>query len=129
MELVERAPSPTEYVRLREAVGWPSPGLEECERALRGSVASICAVEGDEVVAMGRLVGDAAIYCFVVDVVVAPAHQGSGVGAAIMSELEAIAASKDLGKRLDLVAAPDVVTFYQRLGYDSLASELMRKAL
>jgi hypothetical protein len=46
-----------------------------------------------------------------------------------MSELEAIAASKDLGKRLDLVAAPDVVTFYQRLGYDSLASELMRKAL
>jgi GNAT superfamily N-acetyltransferase len=129
MELIERLPSPTEYVDLREAVGWPSPGMEECERALLGSVASVCAVDDGEVVAMGRLVGDAAMYCFAVDVVVAPAYQGRGVGATIMDELEAIAVREALAERVDLVAAPDVVPFYQRLGYAPLPSELMRKAL
>ena len=129
MELIERLPSPAEYVGLREAVGWPSLGVEECERALHGSVASVCAVEGGEVVAMGRLVGDAAMYCFAVDVVVAPAHQGRGIGAAIMNELEAIAAREGLAERVDLVAAADVVPFYRRLGYEPLPSELMRKAL
>jgi GNAT superfamily N-acetyltransferase len=129
VELIERLPSAAEYVALRGAVGWPSPGLKECERALHGSVASVCAVEGGEVVAMGRLVGDAAMYCFAVDVVVAPMHQGRGLGAAIMGELEAIAAREALAGRVDLVAAPDVVPFYRRLGYGSLQSELMRKAL
>jgi GNAT superfamily N-acetyltransferase len=129
MELIERLPSATEYVGLREAVGWSSPGVEQCERALHGSVASVCAVEGGEVVAMGRLVGDAAMNCFAVDVVVAPAHQGKGVGAAIMSQLEAIAVREALAERVDLVAAPDVVPFYRRLGYAPVPSELMRKAL
>jgi GNAT superfamily N-acetyltransferase len=129
VELIERLPSPTEYVGLREAVGWSSPGAEECKRALRGSVASVCAVEGGELVGMGRLVGDAAMCCFAVDVVVAPAHRGKGVGAAIMNELEAIAARDALAERVDLVAAPDVVAFYRRLGYEPLPSELMRKAL
>jgi GNAT superfamily N-acetyltransferase len=129
VELIERLPSPTEYVGLRESVGWSSPGLEQCERALLGSVASVCAVEGGHVVAMGRLVGDAAMNCFAVDVVVAPAHQGRGVGAAIMNKLEAIAVRETLAERVDLVAAPDVVPFYQRLGYAPLPSEPMRKAL
>jgi GNAT superfamily N-acetyltransferase len=86
-------------------------------------------VEGGHVVAMGRLVGDAAMNCFAVDVVVAPAHQGRGVGAAIMNKLEAIAVRETLAERVDLVAAPDVVPFYQRLGYAPLPSEPMRKAL
>lgn len=96
---------------------------------VRACVARQCGVSLRRGVAMGRLVGDAAMYCFAVDVVVAPAHQGRGVGAAIMKELEAIAAREALAERVDLVAAPDVVPFYGRLGYEPLPSELMRKAL
>ena len=48
---------------------------------------------------------------------------------AIMEHLEAFAHRRCLGKRLDLVAAPDVATFYRRLGYKQLDSELMRKTL
>jgi ribosomal protein S18 acetylase RimI-like enzyme len=129
VELVERCPSPHEYVRLREAVGWPSPQLDDCARALEGSLAAVCVVSAAEVVGMGRLVGDGAMYCFAVDVVIEPAHQGSGLGRAIMAKLEAIAKARRLGERVDLVAAPDVSGFYRRLGYTALGSELMRTQL
>jgi hypothetical protein len=46
-----------------------------------------------------------------------------------MARLEALAVARRLGTRVDLVAAPDVVSFYRRLGYELLHSELMRKPL
>jgi GNAT superfamily N-acetyltransferase len=86
-------------------------------------------VDGGVAVGMGRLIGDGAMYCFAVDVVIDRRHQGRGTGRAIMARLEALAVARGLGTRVDLVAAPDVVSFYRRLGYELLPSELMRKPL
>ena len=78
---------------------------------------------------MGRLVGDGRTYCFAVDVVVDPDAQGQGIGRGIMDALEALVTRRQFATRLDLVAAPDVVPFYRRLGYSRLPSDVMRKAL
>jgi GNAT superfamily N-acetyltransferase len=129
VELVERVPTVQEYVELLRSVGWPSPSAEQCDRALEGSLAAVCAVDGGVAVGMGRLVGDGALYCFAVDVVVDPRHRARGTGRAIMERLEALAVARRLGTRVDLVAAPDVVSFYRRLGYEPRPSELMRKPL
>lgn len=129
MELVERIPTVQEYVGLRDAVGWPSPSADECSQALAGSVAAVCVVDRGVVVGMGRLVGDGAMYCFAVDVVIDPRHQGRGLGKAVMARLEALARVRRLSARLDLVAAAEVIPFYQGLGYELLPSDLMRKPL
>jgi GNAT superfamily N-acetyltransferase len=129
MEILERLPTPREYVGLRERVGWSSPSMEDCERALVGSLAAVCVVDEGEAVGMGRLVGDGGMCCFAVDVVVDPRVQGEGLGRAIMERLEAVAAERRYAMRLDLVAAPNVVPFYRRLGYEELPSDLMRKQL
>jgi GNAT superfamily N-acetyltransferase len=130
VELVERLPTADEYVELLRRVGWTSPPVEDCHRALGGSLTAICAVdEREAVVGMGRLVGDGRIYRFAVDVVVDPDAQGQGIGQAIMDALEAVVTRRRFGTRLDLVAAPDVVPFYRRLGYSQLPSDLMRKPL
>ena len=129
MELVERLPTAQEYVDLLRSVGWSSPSADECDQALAGSLAAVCAVDGGVAVGMGRLVGDGAMYCFAVDVVVDRRYQGRGTGRAIMARLEALAVARRHGTRVDLVAAPDVVPFYRRLGYEPLRSELLRKPL
>jgi len=130
VELVERLPTADEYVELLRRVGWTSPPVEDCRRALAGSLTAICAVdERKAVVGMGRLVGDGRMYCFAVDVVVDPDAQGQGIGQGIMSALEALARRRQFGTRVDLVAASDVVPFYRRLGYSRLPSDLMRKPL
>ena len=130
MELVERLPTTDEYVELLRRVGWTPPAVEDCRRALGGSLAAICAVdEREAVVGMGRLVGDGRMYCLAVDVVVDPEAQGQGIGRGIMGALEALVTRRRFGTRLDLVAAPDVVPFYRRLGYSQLPSGLMRKPL
>ena len=58
-----------------------------------------------------------------------PDAQGQGIGRGIMDALEALVTRRQLGTRLDLVAAPDVVPFYRRLGYSQLPGDLMRKPL
>jgi GNAT superfamily N-acetyltransferase len=129
VEVVERLPTSSEYIALRTAVGWPSLSEEDCDAALQGSLASVCAMEGGAVIGMGRLIGDGRAYCYAVDVVVNPNAQGEGLGSAIMRTLEAIAAERNLSVRLDLVAATDVAPFYERLGYEVLPNQLMRKRL
>jgi hypothetical protein len=65
VELVERLPTADEYVELLHRVGWTSPPVEDCHRALGGSLTAICAVdERKAVVGMGRLVGDGRMDCF-----------------------------------------------------------------
>lgn len=119
-----------EYVELLARVGWAAPPIEDCRRALGGSLSAICAVdERNAVVGMGRLVGDGRVYCFAVDVVVDPDAQGQGIGRGIMDALEALATRRRLGTRVDLVAAPDVAPFYRRIGYSRLPSDVMRKPL
>jgi GNAT superfamily N-acetyltransferase len=129
VELVERLPTADEHVELLRRVGWTSPPVGDCHRALGGSLAAICAVERKVVVGMGRLVGDGRMYCFAVDVVVDPDARGQGIGRRTMDALEALVTRRKFGTRLDLVAAPDVVPFYRRLGYRRLHSDLMRKPL
>ena len=98
VELVERLPTADEYVELLRRVGWTAPPVEDCHRALGGSLTAICAVnERKAVVGMGRLVGDGRMYCFAVDVVVDPDAQGQGIGQGIMDALETLVTRQQFG--------------------------------
>jgi hypothetical protein len=56
VDLVDRLPSTDEYVALCASVGWTP--IDASDRALEGSLAAVCAVDGGNLVGMGRLVGD-----------------------------------------------------------------------
>jgi len=126
-QIVSRRPTVEEYVELRRSVGWPSPDVDRCSRALMASAYAVVGVTGEGApVGMGRLVGDGAAYLFMVDVVVSPEVQGLGLSGALTDALAAWAADSGAG-HVALAAAPDVVAFYARRGFALDESSYMRQ--
>jgi len=129
VELIERVPTPAEYLALRASVSWKVPDPESSSRALAASRIAVCAMADSHVVGMGRVVGDGVFYWYMVDVIVDPTHQGLGVGKMIVRALEDVTRPSSLSGLMNLVAAPDVVPFYERLGYEGSGSSFMAKWL
>ena len=128
-EIVSRVPTAVEYAELRRAVDWRVPTWPDIERALAGTYAAACAEGAQGITGMGRLITDGVFYWYIVDVVVRPEHQSEGLGTAIMEALEAVVSEHSAPGVANLVAGPDVVQFYKRLGYEDSGSEFMGKAV
>ncbi len=112
-------PTPETFVALRDAAGMAPRSLEAAERGLPNSLFGVCVRHEatDEVVAMGRIVGDGGAVYQLSDMAVHPDHQGQGLGTAIMVRLEAfLEATAPETAYVNLIA--DVDGFYERFGYE-----------
>ncbi len=117
--LVEREPTPHEYLRLRASVGWNAVNPDGVLAGLAGSRYSVVLERDGEAVGCARVVGDGGIYFYVQDVIVIPELRGRGWGGrlmdAVMSFLERTAGP---GAFVGLMAAEDVEAFYRRYGFE-----------
>jgi GNAT superfamily N-acetyltransferase len=125
----ERCPTPGEYVALRASVGWAVPDQALVSAALAGSIAAVVACSEGEVVGMGRVVGDGALYSLLVDLVVHPDHRGRGLGRQMLAALERAVTRTGGRPVLNVVADPDVAGYYLRLGYDDTGSQFLQRSL
>lgn len=88
LTLADRLPTADEHRRIAEAVGWSHAfAWEFLPASLAGSTAGVVALDGEEVVGMGRLVGDGVSYFYVQDLAVLPSHQGEGIGTLLLRRL------------------------------------------
>lgn len=85
MTLYENDLTPAVYNALRESVGWTPHPADRAAPALARSLYTVTARVGDTPIGMARLVGDG-LYMLLVDVAVAPAWQGRGVGQALVAQ-------------------------------------------
>ncbi len=107
-----------DYQALRGTTGWEKLPDAQVEKALARHLYSVTVFENEEVVGMGRIVGDGSIYFYIQDVIVHPAYQGQGVGKLIMEGIEDFLAESVTGHAfVGLMAAKDVHGFYSKLGY------------
>lgn len=117
--IVERAPTPDEYRRLRASVGWNELSPDGIRAGLSGSLYSVVLERDGEAVGCGRVVGDGGVYFYVQDVIVVPELQGLGWGARIMDAvMDYLDASVRPGSFIGLMAAKDVEGFYRRFGFE-----------
>ncbi|WP_049924173.1 GNAT family N-acetyltransferase [Halopiger djelfimassiliensis] len=115
----EELPDPETFAALREAAGMPPRSLEGIERGLPNSLYGAIAVHEptDEVVGMGRIVGDGGTVYQITDMAVHPDHQRRGLGKRIMSALETfLEGTAPPNAYVNLVA--DVDGFYEQFGYE-----------
>lgn len=75
------------YLELRKSVNWKELSLEQASLALKNSLFTVCAYDGDKPIGMGRIVGDNVVVDYIQDLVVRPDSQSEGVGRLIIEKL------------------------------------------
>jgi len=115
---------PQIYQHLRIESGL-SPKSDEA--AAIGMQHSLCCVaivdqmDGDQIVGMGRLVGDGACHCQVVDICVLPNHQKQGLGKLIMQKLsDYIENNFPTSCNISLIADGEAYRLYEQYGFTSV---------
>ncbi len=124
IELVTKLPTAEQYLELRELVGWRGREVADAEVGLAGSLHGVCAMQGDVLVGMARVVGDGRSVFYVQDVIVRPGHQGLGIGRAVMEKImDYIAAHACKGAVVGLMAAVGKEPFYEKFGFHTRPNE------
>jgi len=110
-------PAIDDYLRLRRNAGLTPRSREAAAAGLPHTVAAVLVRAGADVVGMGRAIGDGLFYQ-VVDIAVEPAHQGQGLGKAIMARLmEELARLAPAEAYVSLIADGKASELYAQFGF------------
>lgn len=109
-----------DFIRLKVATGFRDRPIEQVEKALENNLFDVIAVCNDEVIGMGRLVGDGVMYWYLQEIIVLPEFQGKRIGTRIVDRLlEYIKDNTTPGTfvSIGLTAATGKDTFYEKFGF------------
>lgn len=116
--LTLESPSVEDFLILRSKVAWGALDANIAEKSLNNSLFHVAIYHDDQLVGMGRVVGDGAMYFYIQDVVVEPSYQKQGIGAALMDKIEGyLSDATSQGSTIGLLAAQGKEAFYSRYGY------------
>ncbi len=125
MEFIENQLTYEEYTSIRSQVGWNNFFEEQTRRSIANSLYIITIREINQVVAMGRLIGDG-MYYMIVDVMVAPEHRHQGIGSMVIDKLlEYVEKETPNGGRasVQLIAEKGKEEFYLKKGFKLIPHE------
>jgi ribosomal protein S18 acetylase RimI-like enzyme len=115
-----------DYNSLRSSVGWGTFSMRQVQAALSGCNYLIVAEIDNRPVGMSRVMLDGT-QAYVMDVIVRPEHQKSGIGKALMERLLAyIFAQLEENEKImiNLMAAMGKEGFYEKLGFSRRPNEI-----
>ena len=122
--IVERLPTPDEYLGLVRAVGWArgdqadGDQTDRAARALAGARFGVVAVDGGRTIGSGMVLGDGATLAYLKDIMVRPEWQGRGIGTRIVDALLAVLRrSEHDGMLVTLFTGQHLADFYEPFGF------------
>lgn len=111
-------PSVADYLRLRIAAGLSPKTQEQAELGLPNTWFGVKVLSDDKVAGMGRIIGDGGTAFQIVDIALDPAHQGKGLGKAIMAALmQHLEVNAAAGAYVSLIADGDAQYLYAKYGF------------
>lgn len=119
-------PKLEEYKVLCQLVGWGEAiNFEVAQKSLDSSVIGVTIRDKSQLIGMGRIIGDNAIYFYIQDVVVHPDYQGNGIGKMIMDELTAYLRKNVPDKAfIGLFASEGNDKFYKKFDFNNYAPQM-----
>ncbi|WP_257572592.1 GNAT family N-acetyltransferase [Janthinobacterium sp. UMAB-56] len=123
-------PASATYRQLRIAAGLSAKTTDAAAKGLPNSLFAVQILHGDEVVGMGRVIGDGGCFFQVVDIAVLPAHQGKGLGKRIMREImQFIETEVPESAYVSLIADGQAQDLYAQFGFKHTAPASVGMAL
>ncbi|MGL1922693.1 MAG: GNAT family N-acetyltransferase [Hyphomicrobiales bacterium] len=111
------------YCDLRVAAGLSAKSQEIATIGLPNSCYAVSVKKDDELIGMGRIVGDGAVFLQICDIAVRPEYQGQGIGKAIVQNLTTHLAKNYKGAYVSLIADGDAQYLYAQFGFKPVAPD------
>lgn len=121
-----------EFCELWASVWGEPPSLAQTRLAMEHTLFRVSVFDGEQLIAMARMIGDMGLDYYIKDVVVRPEYQGRGIGRLLIGELlHFIQAHGIPGTAIfvELCAEPDKMPFYEKLGFDTNEAQRMKMML
>lgn len=118
--VIENSISIDEFLEVIESVGFKTYSREQVDKALKNTMYMVKAVINNEVVGIGRVIGDFSIVCCLSDICVKPKYQGKGIGLKIVTELKKmIEEGVKEGEKMQIELTPTAGNeeFYKKAGF------------
>lgn len=115
-----------QFIELWETVWGDGPSLEQTRLAMQHTLFRISVWDGEQIVAMARMIGDMGLDYYIKDVVVRPEYQHKGIGRLLIKELLKFISNngvKGTDIFVELCAAPDKIPFYNKFGFEANESQ------
>jgi len=120
IEYRENRLSAKDVIQFQHKMGWNEDPIEQWESSLNKTLFSVIALKDDEMIGMGRLLGDASIYWYIQDVFILTEYQGLGIGTEIVKRLiQHVKENSISGTSVSifLMSAKGKEGFYEKLGF------------
>ena len=94
--------------------------IEQVTKSMAHNLFSIVAVSDGEIIGMGRLLGDGALFWYINDILILTEHQGKGIGRDIVKRLIQYIkenSTPNTSVPIYLFCAKDKEGFYEKLGF------------
>jgi len=112
------SPTVADFLLLRKKVGWGELEADLAQKSINNSLFHVTIYHDQQLIGMGRVVGDGAMYFYIQDVVVDPDFHNQGLGTELMDTIEGyLRYTADKGSTIGLLAAQGKESFYARYGY------------
>ncbi|MDE6088427.1 MAG: GNAT family N-acetyltransferase [Oscillospiraceae bacterium] len=121
--------SAEEFIYLWKSVWDGAPSLEQTALAMQNTLFRISVFDGQEIIAMARMIGDMGLNYYIKDVVVKPEYQHKGIGKMLIDEL--LKFVRDHGMKgttifVELCAMPDKMPFYEKQGFSANEAQRLK---
>ena len=118
-----------EFIFLWETVWGDGPSLEQTRLAMEHTLFRVSIYDGNEIVAMARMIGDMGLDYYIKDVVVKPEYQGKGIGRLLINELLKFIKENGIKNTdifVELCAMPDKISFYEKFGFNANEAQRLK---
>jgi GNAT superfamily N-acetyltransferase len=116
-ELSDEIPAAEDYLRLRIVAGLSPKSAAGAAIGLPRSIFGVVVRREGQVVGMGRVIGDGGLMLQVTDIAVEPAHQGRGLGKAIVARIVKFLDTVPDGAYVSLIADGEAHRLYGQFGF------------